>query len=160
MNIALLIIDVQDAYIGHRKNEPIYEKTFEYINYTSALFRKNGKPVIIVRDIESGDGPEYKNVDELVVENGDIQITKIHNNSFWQTNLKEILDKKKVDFVVLCGNAAEYCVIATYFGAKERGLGAAMLQNGIFAGSETGLLDIALNRPLVSCQFLASLFAK
>ena len=160
MNIALLIIDVQKAFIGQRKNEPAYEKTFGYINYTASLFRASGKPVIIVRDLEEGDGPEYENVDELIVESGDIEVTKTFNNSFWQTNLQDILNKRKVDFVVLCGNAAEYCVTATYFGAKERGFGAAILQNGVFASSETGLLDLVLNRPAVSHDVISYMLKK
>jgi len=56
----------------------------------------------------------------------------------------------KIDFLVLCGNAAEFCVLATYNGAVERGFKAAILQNGVFAASETGLKDLADNRPLIS----------
>ncbi len=150
MNIALLIIDVQEAYIGDRRGQKEYHDTFEYINETAALFRKADKPVIIVRDIESGNDERFNNVEELVVEDSDIEVLKVYNNSFWKTNLEEILKERNVDFVVLCGNAAEYCVLATYNGAIERGLGAAMLQHGIFASRPNGLVDIYNNRPLVS----------
>ena len=155
MNIALLIIDVQKAYIGHRKGEKEYEDTFEYINETAALFREAGKPVIIVRDVEGGDGDDYKNVAELVVNGSDMEVLKTYSNSFWKTNLEEILKEKKVDFVVLCGSAAEYCVLATYNGAIERDFGAAMLQNGILAIHPNGLTDIFHNRALISYEVIS-----
>ncbi|SCY60655.1 isochorismatase family protein [Alkaliphilus peptidifermentans] len=155
MNIALLIIDVQEAFIGQRRGEQGYSNTFEYINETAALFRKAHKPVIIVRDIEGGDDENFQNVKELNVEDSDIEVLKEFSNSFWRTNLEEILKERNVDFVVLCGNAAEHCVLATYNGADERGYGVAMLQNGIFALHPNGLLDIFNNRSVISYQVIS-----
>ncbi|MDF2547689.1 MAG: isochorismatase hydrolase [Anaerosolibacter sp.] len=155
MNIGLLIIDVQKAFIGHRKGEKEYHNTFEYINETATLFRKAGKSVIIVRDIEGGNDDTYQNVEELIVEDSDIEVLKEFSNSFWKTNLETILKEKNVDFVVLCGNAAEYCVLATYNGAIERGFGAAMLQHGIFANHTNGLVDIYNNRALISYEVIS-----
>jgi nicotinamidase-related amidase len=155
MNIALLIIDVQEAFIGHRKEEREYNNTFEYINETAALFRKAGKPVIIIRDIEGGNDDTFQNVEELVVEDSDIEVLKVFSNSFWKTNLEEILRDKNIDFVVLCGNAAEYCILATYNGAIERDFGAAMLQHGIFANHPSGLMDIYNNRSLISYEVIS-----
>ncbi|MFT9497251.1 isochorismatase family protein [Anaerosolibacter sp.] len=155
MNIGLLIIDVQKAFIGHRKGEEEYHNTFEYINETATLFRKAGKSVIIVRDIEGGNDDTYQNVEELIVEDSDIEVLKEFSNSFWKTNLETILKEKNVDFVVLCGNAAEYCVLATYNGAIERGFGAAMLQHGIFANHTNGLVHIYNNRALISYEVIS-----
>jgi len=160
MNMALFIIDVQEAFIGHRKKEREYENTFEYINETAKLFREAGKPVIIVRDIEGGDDEQFQNVEELIVEDSDIEILKKFSNSFWKTNLEEILKEKNIDFVVLCGNAAEFCVLATYNGANERGFGAAMLQNGIFAEHPNGLIDIFNNRALISHEVISYILGK
>lgn len=155
MNIALLIIDVQEAFVGHRRGEKEYRNTFVYINETAALFRKAGRPVIIVRDIEGGNDAPYQNVEELIVQNSDIEVTKKFSNSFWKTDLEQILKEKNVDFVVLCGNAAEHCVLATYNGANERGFGVAMLQHGVFADNVNGLLDIYYNRELVSYDVIS-----
>lgn len=160
MNIALLIIDVQKAFIDHRKGEEEYSRTFDYINHTAFLFRESKKPVIIIRDLSDGDDENYANADELATDEGDIEIIKYNSNSFWQTDLEETLKRLNVDFVVLCGNAAEYCVLATYNGAMERGFGAAMLQNGIFAASQTGLLDIAFNRAVISHQVISYILNK
>jgi len=155
MNMALLIIDVQEAFIGNQKGEQGYHTTFEYINETAALFRNAGKPVIIVRDIEGGDDDRFQNVEELLVKNSDIEVLKEFSNSFWKTNLEEILKERNIDFVVICGNAAEYCVLATYNGALERNFGAAMLQHGVFAKHPNGLLDIYNNRSLVSYEVIS-----
>lgn len=155
MNVAFLIIDVQEAFLGHRKGTQEYINTLEYINETAALFRKAGKTVVIVRDIKEGSGEAFKNVEALKVEDSDIEILKVSGNSFWKTDLEEILKTKGVDFVVLCGNAAEYCVLATYYGAKERGFGAAMLQHGIFAVHAIGLVDLYNNRSLISYEVIS-----
>ena len=160
MNMAFLIIDVQEAFIGHRKGEREYENTFEYINETAKLFREASRPVIIVRDIESGDDESFQNVEELIVEDNDTEILKKFSNSFWKTNLEETLKEKNIDFVVLCGNAAEFCVLATYNGANERGFGAAMLQNGIFAEHPNGLIDIFNNRALISHEVISYMLGK
>lgn len=157
MKSAFIIIDVQEAFIGNRRDEKAYAETFEYINATAELFRNAGKPVIVVRDIEEGDGEAYKNVKELKTTETDIEVLKKFSNSFWQTDLEETIKKLDVDFVILCGNAAEYCVLATYNGAVERGFNVAMLQHGIFANHNEGLVDIYNNRALISYQVLSYL---
>lgn len=157
MKIALIIIDVQKAYIGHRKDEKVYDETFWTINYTADLFRKAKKPVIIVRDIAEGDGAEYDNVVDLKVVSTDHDILKYYRNSFWKTNLDVLLKDLDVDFVVLCGNAEEFCVSATYNGAIERDFGVALLQNGVFAETEVGTLDMMHNKNLVANNVLKAL---
>ena len=152
MNQALLIIDVQEEYIGDRREEPLYKETFEYINYVSGLFRKKGKKVIVVRHIEGEDTKGMENVNELMLDGTETEVIKSYGNSFWKTDLEKMLREDGTDFLVLCGNAAEFCVLATYNGAIERGFRAAILQNGVFAATDTGLRDIAFNRPVISYQ--------
>lgn len=157
MKIALLIIDVQKEFIGHMNKEQVFIDTMEYINETAKLFRKSGNPVIVIRDIEGGDSKERQNVEELIVQSNDLEMVKIYSNSFWKTDLEEILKNRGVDFVVICGNTAEHCILATYNGAKERGFGAAMLQKGIFANQTSGLLDLYYNRSLISFEVISYL---
>jgi len=155
MSIALLIIDLQKAYLKDRKGDPKYKMTFEYINETSKLFRQSGQPVIVIRDLEGEDSDEYQNAEDLITEKSDINIIKHYSNGFWKTDLEKILKEKDIELVVLCGMAAEFCVLATYNGALERGFKPVMLQNGLFAGSELGLKDAALNRSLISYQAIS-----
>ena len=151
---AFLIIDMQEGYIGDKRQTEAFKNTVAHINYVSDLFRKAGKPVIFVKDISEGDSSEYDFVAELVKTKEDDEIKKLDNNSFWNTTLQELLQKKNVDFVVLAGQAAEYCVTATYFGALERGYKVAMLQNGILSVTTSGLETIHKLRPLISYSSL------
>lgn len=160
MHIALLVIDVQKAFLDNKKGSLIYDDTLAYINATAALFRKSNHPVYIMRDIEEGDGEDYLNVLELVVNPEDIEILKVNNNSFWETDLEKQLKDKKIETVVLCGNAYEHCVMATYFGAKERGFKPLLLQQGIFTDHTESLIDIYRNRPLISYTALSLMLQK
>ncbi len=160
MGLALLIIDVQKEFLQEHQGTKVYEETLIFINATAKLFRQANLPVIIVKDIAEGDGPAYDFVDELKTEPTDIEIQKTEGNAFWKTNLDDILKEKNVDYVVLTGNAAEHCVLATYNGATERGYRPLMLQHGIFATHERGLMDLYWNRPLVSYTALTYMVKK
>ncbi len=150
MNIALLVIDIQEAFIGEQRGTKVFEDTMMFINATATLFRQSSKPVLNIRDLEEGNSSEFDNVKEWQKHEQDIEIKKYHSNSFWQTDLDSKLKDLNVDFLVLCGNAAEYCVLATYNGALERGFKSAILQHGVFANHPNGLEFIQLNRPLIS----------
>ena len=160
MHIALLIIDVQKAFLNDRKGTKVFDDTMAYINATAALFRKSNHPVYIIRDIEEGDGEDYLNVSELMVTPEDKEVLKVNNNSFWKTDLEKQLKDNQIEAVVLCGNAYEHCVTATYFGAKERGFKPLMLQHGIFADHTESLIDIYQNRPLISYTALSFMLQK
>ena len=154
MKMALLIVDVQEAYVGDRRASKSFDKIMDHINYSGSLFRAAELPVIVIRDIESGDGEKYQNIVELNSDPSDIEVLKTYNNAFWQTDLDEILKKLEVDFLIICGNAAEYCVGATYSGAIERGYQTTLLQNGVFASREESLLIHFYNRELISCTVI------
>jgi nicotinamidase-related amidase len=160
MGIALLVIDVQKEYMTEHIGTKVYEHTMIYINETMKLFRGANCPVIIVRDISEGDGPEYALVDELKREPSDIEVLKLKGNAFWETHLDQILKDKGITHVVLSGTAAEHCVLATYNGALERGYRPMMLQHGVFATHERGLMDLYWNRPLVSYSALSYMVKK
>jgi nicotinamidase-related amidase len=151
---AFLIIDMQEGYIGNKRGSEAFNDVIDHINYVSELFRKAKKPVIVVRDISEGDSKEFKNVHELKVSEEDDEILKVDNNSFWNTSLHELLQKKKVNFIVVAGSAAEYCITATYFGALERGYEVVMLQNGVLAATQSGLETLNALRPQISYRSL------
>lgn len=155
MNIALLIIDVQEAFVGHIKNEKIYKDTMMFINGVSTLFRNSNQKVFVIRDLSEGSSEAFNNVKDLNVSPSDIEIIKYQSNAFWKTDLEKQLNAANIDFLVLCGNAAEHCVLATYHGAEERGFKAVMLQHGVFAETPHGLQDLYLNRPLISYRAIS-----
>ncbi len=157
MKAGLIIIDVQEAYVGRHRGTQKFNETFNYINETSKLFRQAKLPVVVVRDIEGGDGEELKNVAELETVSSDKEILKVYNNSFWKTDLEGYLKELDVDFLVLCGNAAEFCVLATYNGAEERDFPVTILQHGVFARYPEGLQDLYENRALISHRVLSNI---
>ncbi|MFO7539566.1 MAG: isochorismatase family protein, partial [Chloroflexota bacterium] len=52
-------------------------------------------------------------------------------NAFWETELDALLQSDGVDFVVVSGYVAEFCVLSTGRGALERGYRSAILADGI-----------------------------
>ena len=157
---ALLIIDVQEAYVSHLRNEKVFLDTIDYINHTSSMFRAAGKAVIVIRHVAQGSTGEYNNVIELKVGANDKEILKKFNSSFWETELEETLNNLGIKFLVLSGYAAEYCISATFFGAKERGFVPTLLENGILSKTPEGLLASKLSRPHSSIETLDYLLKK
>ncbi len=134
MSIALLVVDVQKQFYQDNKLKTTIEPTIEYINETTELFREAGHPVVFIQDVSAGDGPGsagYEVIDELVQKESDYYVSKVQNNSFYETDLDEYLKSKGIKFVVVSGFAAEYCVLFTLNGAEERGYGASLLQHGV-----------------------------
>jgi nicotinamidase-related amidase len=160
MGLALLIIDVQKEYMREHLGTKVYEETLIYINATAKLFRQANLPVIKVKDIAEGDGPEYDFVEELGQGQNDVEIQKTKGNAFWETNLDQMLKDNGITHVVISGTAAEHCVLATYNGAIERGYRPMMLQHGVFATHERGLMDLYWNRSLVSYTALTYMVKK
>jgi nicotinamidase-related amidase len=102
----------------------------EYINYSIDIFRKSEQPIIFIQDKETSE-EGYEICDKVDIQKNDTAISKYYSNSFWKTDLEELLHKLEVELVVICGFAAEYCVYATYNGAMERGFEPTILQHGV-----------------------------
>lgn len=124
-NIVLLVMDVQRALIeGHPYNEL---KVVENIKRLVSAARKNKKEVIYVRhDDGKGEELEYGTdgwqiYAEVTPEDGEKIFDKIYNSAFRNTGLKEYLDGRKMDTIVLVGLQTEYCIDATVKVAFEYG---------------------------------------
>ncbi len=157
MKPALLVIDVQEAFVGHKRGNEEFVKCLDNINYSMDLFHKADLPVIVIRHVAQGDGKEHKNIKELHIAESDIEITKVYGNSFWRTKLEKVLRDLDVEFLVLCGNVAENCVNATYVGAQERDFVPTLLQNGVFARRKEFLLSHFFARELISCSAIEAM---
>jgi nicotinamidase-related amidase len=136
MKPALLVVDMQNEFFaeGSPALSSLREAT-EYINATIALFRRAAAPVIVVSDIEEphrvpGREP-FAVHPSVAVEAGDLHIDKRFGNAFWQTDLDAELRARGVTMVIVCGFCAEYCVLDTCRGARERGYATALLRRGI-----------------------------
>ncbi|MDN3650743.1 isochorismatase family cysteine hydrolase [Reinekea marina] len=136
MASALLIIDMQNAFIEEYTQTDDVKTACEVINYCSQLMRSAKQPVIHIRDVSEADElneQELKIISDITVDPSDLHIEKHYSNGFFKTNLKETLQSLNVNFVILCGQAAEQCVVFTYNGANEAGFSATVLQEGVIS---------------------------
>lgn len=136
MKPALLVVDMQNEFFAEGSAAAASLRcATEYINAAIALFRRLDAPVIVVRDISEPDRVPGRDSFEvhasLAISPGDLRVDKIFGNAFWQTNLDEALRARGVDMLVVSGFCAEYCVLDTFRGARERGYAAAILRDGI-----------------------------
>ena len=122
MKIALLIIDMQKVFLSNRKEINGIEKACEYINYVAELLRSKSQLIIHVKDDE-GESERDKALSEIIpeinVKEGDMEISKLKSNSFWNTDLENILLKNKAELVIVSGFAAENCVLFTYIFSNQ-----------------------------------------
>jgi len=161
MNIALLIIDMQQDFYDQKPFRDSLTNALEYINETSELFRTAGKPVIVIQDEEAGDGPGskgFENISDLIVKESDHFMQKFHSNAFWQTDLEKLLKSLDVQFLVVSGFAAEHCVLFTYNGAIERSFGASILQHGVAGLEKKNVRSIQQLRSVISIEALDYFF--
>jgi len=133
---ALLVVDLQNEFFADDSPAlPSLRAAVEYVNAAIGLFRKLGAPVVVVRDLEEParvpGAASFEVHPSVEVEPGDAHVDKRFCNAFWKTDLEERLRAQGVDFVVVTGFCAEYCVFGTFRGAQERGFGAAVLRNAI-----------------------------
>jgi nicotinamidase-related amidase len=118
MKSAILIIDLQEGLFDGAGKPYDYANTINRINILTGLARERQLPVIFIQH-EQADGPLQYNsnnwslVSELNVEPSDYVVRKTTPNSFLRTNLDEILKKKNVNNLIICGYATEFCVDTT-----------------------------------------------
>lgn len=116
-NIVLLVVDVQNTLINaHPYNE---QRVLENIKKLILTARDNKKEVLYVRH-NGGKGTELENgtygwqiYDKISPNNNELIFEKQYNSAFHKTDLKEYLDSKNIDTIILVGLQTEYCIDAT-----------------------------------------------
>lgn len=154
MKTALLIVDMQNNLLDPLRRERLdIGGCCEYINHVAGLLRQSGQVVVHIKDVEgasNADLPELNIIDEIVQEDGDLELTKEASNAFWETNLEQMLRDLEVGLVIVAGFAAEHCVTFTYNGAAERGFKSVILQNGILSKNPQNIEELYRNRDIIS----------
>jgi nicotinamidase-related amidase len=135
MQPALLIVDPQnDFFAADNPNLAEFQATVSVINSAIAVFRERRWLIVFIQHTSS-----KKPIGSFVWEiskhfdfkPSDTRLTKTHYNAFWDTELEAILHRDHVDFGVVAGYVAEYCVLSTLRGALERGFQGAILKHSI-----------------------------
>lgn len=124
-NSALLVVDVQTALIKeHPFNE---EKVIENIKRLISIARDSNIEVLYVRhDDGIGEELEYGTdgwqiYHEIAPNKNEKVFEKKYNSAFYKTGLKEYLESKKIDIIILMGLQTEYCIDATLKSAFDNG---------------------------------------
>jgi len=162
MKMALLIIDMQKCFIGEYSDRSAVARCCEYINHTAGIVRKSGHTVIHVQDVEeAGQVPDdqLEFIDEIDIDQADLRVKKEYSNAFWKTDLEELVQDHGFDLLVLCGQAAEHCVVFTYNGAWERGHRAVILQNGVISQKNGRAAALYQDRHVISYPAVQALVA-
>lgn len=152
MKLGFLIIDMQNIHLQDVEKKMV-NRACEYINYVADMIRSTDHVVIHVQDIEGmsdSNKDDFQTIPEIQVDDKDLIITKESSNSFWKTELEQILNEQGIDFIVIAGNAAEHCVLFTYNGALERGFKAVILQNGILSRHDDAIASTYRDRNIIS----------
>ena len=137
MKPALIVIDIQERYLPMMAQE---EKDFalRMINGLIWLSRQYEVPVIRVyhSDLQFGPKPGEEGFEfpsSVIIDDDDPKVIKNYPSAFTKTDLEEILRKKEINTVFLCGLSAVGCVLATYYGAMDRGFETFMVKNAIMS---------------------------
>ncbi|GMA99531.1 cysteine hydrolase family protein [Pelosinus sp. IPA-1] len=124
-NIVLLVVDVQNALIkAHPHNG---QRVIENIKKLILSARDNQKEVIYVRhddgkgtDLEKGTNG-WQIYNEIAPNNSEFIVEKEYNSSFHKTGLRDYLESKDIDTIILVGLQTEYCIDTTLKSAFDYG---------------------------------------
>ena len=162
MRPALLILDPQnDFYENDNPNLVEFQHVIPTINAVIAAFRKRKLPIVFVQHTSRKklqDTYPWEIFKEFNCYPEDTRLSKSYSNAFWKSELDTYLKYLRVDFVVIAGFVAEYCVLSTYRGARERGYQVTILQDAIASVDDNQrtkfVIDISNN---ISLSALAEL---
>lgn len=116
-NIVFLVVDVQNALVkAHPYNE---QKVIENIKKLLKSARDNNKEVVYVRH-DDGRGTELEQgsegwqiYEDIAPKGSELIFEKQFNSSFFKTGLRQYLESKGVDTLIIAGLQTEYCIDAT-----------------------------------------------
>ncbi len=132
-NTALVIVDVQVGLFDNPKSE-IYaaETLLGNVNTLIREARSTKTPIIFIRHNDPGlpfDSPAWQIHGSLERRDGDIYIDKKHCDSFFETDLEDVLRKNSIDRIVVCGLQTEYCVDTACRSAAGRNIETTLVED-------------------------------
>jgi nicotinamidase-related amidase len=138
---ALLVIDVQNAYLPYMSEED-KKGAIEGINYVIGMFRDAGFPVVRVYHTDPSEGPApgsegFEFAKTVKVLDSDPKIVKNYGNGFRKTDLDALLRGQGSNTLFLTGLSAVACVLATYQGAQDLDYDAFMVRGALISHDAT-----------------------
>ena len=127
----LIVIDLQNGVCYNEEHLFELDSLLLKVNKRISVYRKLLKPIIFVQHCDEELVPGEKNWEIngfLDVQETDYFIRKTHANSFYKTNLKNILDQLAISRIEFCGAQTEFCMDATIKFAHGLGYENSMVQ--------------------------------
>ncbi|MBJ8200218.1 cysteine hydrolase [Bacillus cereus] len=112
----LIVIDLQNGVCYSGEHLFDLQNLLTKVNKRISSYKKLNKPILFVQHCDDDLVPEkelWTIHTDLDVQEQDFFVRKTHANSFYKTNLKEILDQLSVNRIEFCGAQTEYCMDAT-----------------------------------------------
>jgi len=132
--VALIVIDIQMG-LFERAN-PIYEAD-QFLKNVNTLIqdaRQGGVPVIFIQHANENTlvrgSHEWQLHPEIQPLEGEIIIHKLEGDAFIDTELKDELEKRDVNCLVVTGLLTQQCVKETSLGALKRGYRVYLVSDG------------------------------
>lgn len=159
---ALIIIDIQNDYFGGGAN-PLSGAAEAARNAGRILekFRRENLPVVFIKHVAARPDatfflPGTKGVeisDTVMPAAGEIILEKHFPNSFRETGLKELLDTKGINELIVCGMMTHMCVDATVRAAKDYGYSVTLIHDACAAK------DLSIDGETVKAEYVQKSFA-
>jgi len=135
---ALLIVDAQNDYFEGGRCE-LHNPLSALANIEKILtvFRKNLFPIIHVQHISIREGATFflPNTEGVLIHSSISPLDNEHlvvkhaPNSFFETDLEDILKKEEITDLVICGMMSHMCIDTTTRACKDRGIEVTLLSD-------------------------------
>jgi nicotinamidase-related amidase len=142
---ALLIIDMQKGLFIPETPRYAATNVIKRINNLANLFREKDLPIIFIQHNGSSQGEylpnteEWELLDELIVKENDYIIEKYANDSFYNSDLENELNKLNIIELYITGCATDFCVNSTIQSAFVKNYQITVVSDGHTTTDRPGL---------------------
>lgn len=165
MKFGLILVDIQNDYFKGGKYELVKpEQAAIQANKILTFFRSRHWPIYHVRHVSVNSDavffmPGTAGVDfykECTPLGSEEIITKHSPDSFFGTNLKDKLENRGVDTLVVCGMMTHMCIDTTVRSARNHGYSVALIEDAV-ATRDLPWDGITVPAEQVQCAYMAAL---
>lgn len=140
----LIVIDMQNGVCFY-EDEKLFDldSIVPKINDLISDYTAQNKPIIFVQHIDDSlkkGSKEWEIIPELNTESANFFIGKTHPNSFYHTNLEDVLKELDAKTIEICGAETQYCVDSTVKFAHGLGY-SVFMHRGLHTGWENKEMD-------------------
>lgn len=164
---ALLVVDMLHDYVdeGSPMEMPLARRIVPALQRRIAQARLDGIPVIYINDVHEDDDPDFQVwprhavrgtpgaqvIPPLRPRGEELAVDRVSYSGFFETKLEEMLNALGITDLILCGQAADACVMMTGVDALMRGFHVEVPEDSVAGTTEEGkifaLRRLALLKP-------------